>query len=421
MKNKKVIIYILTAIVFIGISSLIGWNIYKTSIVNQLDITFNKDVEVEYGSSVNSKILVDSYNGDVKHFSLESNTVGEVTVSLEASNDYGKKMFSTSYQVKDTVMPTIELNEQSTSIPFSADYNILENVKKASDSIDGDFKYLETPSKEDVGYYTYNGTIDSKKAGEYSIEYTVVDLNGNETKTTLKVTVEEEITTTNTSITNYTPVPTEITKNKVIVIDAGHQAYGNYDKEPIGPGATTTKAKVSTGTTGVVTGIPESIMVLEVSLKLEEELKQRGYQVIMIRRSQDVDISNAERAKIANESGASAFIRIHGNGLDDSSVHGAFTMAPASDNPYVPQNIISPSYSLSSHVIEGLVDATGAKNRGVVTTNTMSGINWCTVPVTIVEMGFMSNPEEDRLLNDDEYQTKLAIGMANGIDSYISE
>lgn len=207
---------------------------------------------------------------------------------------------------------------------------------------------------------------------------------------------------------------------KVIAIDAGHQRSGNYAEEPIGPGASETKPKVSSGTAGVVTGTEEYQLNLTVSLKLQEELENRGYSVVMIRTENDVDMSNAERAEVANEAKADAFIRIHANADDDSSVQGALTISPTKDNPYCGQ-IYEQSYDLSTKVLDELCKATGAKKRSVWETDTMSGINWCQVPVTIVEMGFLSNPEEDRLLNSDAYQEKIVEGIANGVDAFCKD
>lgn len=208
-------------------------------------------------------------------------------------------------------------------------------------------------------------------------------------------------------------------KGKLICIDAGHQATPNTDTEPVGPGAEDEKAKVSAGNTGVTTGTEEYELNLEVALKLQSALEARGYTVKMIRTSNDVDISNAARAELANSDKADAFIRIHANGSTDTNASGVMTVCQTKDNPYN-ADIYDSCKRLSADVLSGMAAATGANSEGVWETDSMSGINWCKVPVTIVEIGYMTNSEEDQKLVTSDYQNLLAKGIADGIDAYFA-
>jgi len=215
-----------------------------------------------------------------------------------------------------------------------------------------------------------------------------------------------------------TQAPASNTNGHVVCIDAGHQQAGISEQEPNGPGSTVMKAKLTTGTQGCATGIPEHQINLQVSLLLKQELINRGYRVVMIRETADCPQSNAERAQVANSSGAEIFVRIHCNSSNNADVTGAQFYSPSLNNPYMSDDLVNACNNLSAVMLDSFCAATGAINRGVLQDDGMTGINWCTVPVTIAEMGFMSNPNEDRLLADPSYQAKMVQGMANGIDRY---
>ena len=202
-----------------------------------------------------------------------------------------------------------------------------------------------------------------------------------------------------------------------IAIDAGHQKKQMSEKEAIGPGSDKTKPMVSSGTEGVVTKRTEYQVNLEVSLKLKSALIARGYNVYMIRETNDVSLSNKKRALMANESGSDILLRIHCNSADSQSANGALTMSPTLSNPYC-RSIAADSQELSECVVSTLCRRTGAVNRGVTQTDEMTGINWSKIPVALIEMGFMTNKTEDKQMQKKQTQKKMVDGIANGIDQY---
>ena len=206
-------------------------------------------------------------------------------------------------------------------------------------------------------------------------------------------------------------------EGRVVAIDAGHQLHGDPSLEPIGPGSKTKKPKVETGTTGVSTHQLESAVNLAVALKLRDVLAGQGATVVMIRTTQDVNISNSGRARIANNAHADLFIRLHCNGSTDHSQVGLSTLVPKSNTWTKP--ILARSVKAGGYVHDAVIATSGAKDRGVVTRTDLSGFNWATVPTVLVEMGFLSNAEEDAKLATSDYQQRLANGLAQGIAGYL--
>ena len=204
---------------------------------------------------------------------------------------------------------------------------------------------------------------------------------------------------------------------KVVVIDAGHQGQGDSSLEPVGPGSSQKKAKVADGASGAYAPHAESAVNLQVALKLRSALQARGVKVVMVRTSQDVNISNSQRAAIANKAHAALFIRLHCDGVSSKSTHGFSTLIPASNHWTSP--IVSASAKAGRLVHSATLKATGAADRGVVNRGDLSGFNWSKVPTILVEMGFMSNAAEDRALTSSAYQNKLATGLANGTVAYL--
>ncbi|WNR45089.1 N-acetylmuramoyl-L-alanine amidase [Paenibacillus roseipurpureus] len=214
------------------------------------------------------------------------------------------------------------------------------------------------------------------------------------------------------------PTPKPGASQRLVMIDPGHQRVGNNEPERVGPDTRETKPKVSSGTAGVRTRKPEYVLNLEVSQLLKAELVQRGIHVVMTRETHDVDISNKQRADMANDAGAALVVRIHADGDSSPGTKGFSVLYPSAAQPAV-KPIAAASKQAAALLLAGLQQATGQQGRGLSARDDLSGFNWSKVPVTLVEIGFMTNPEEDELMSQTAYQKKLAAGLADGIEGYL--
>ena len=212
--------------------------------------------------------------------------------------------------------------------------------------------------------------------------------------TQISIREKEELTVETTS----TPA-----SDKTIVIDAGH---GTPDEG----------AESSNGTT-------EAQINLKIALKVQNLLEQTGCTVILTR-SDDNAIYNLDsktlrqkkvsdiknRVKIGNESSADIFVSIHLNKIPQQQYYGWQCFFNSKNENSKP---------LAEHLQENLNESIQKENKRVaMNLNTVYIMKNVEIPISIVECGFLSNPEEEKQLQEDEYQNRLAWGIYNGINDY---
>ncbi|MCI5596966.1 MAG: N-acetylmuramoyl-L-alanine amidase [Lachnospiraceae bacterium] len=237
---------------------------------------------------------------------------------------------------------------------------------------------------------------------------------------TVLVTIGRDVSAASTTAGKKTTTVEKTTKKqKTVFIAAGHQERGISAKERLAPGSSATKAKLTSGTSGVSTHIPEYKTNLAIAKAARKELIKRGYKVIMLRTTNKCPLSNQQRTKKANNSGADIHICIHCNAAG-SSATGPLVCVPASSK-YVGKKIYTKSCKLGSYLLSSVAKATGKKSHGTIRSNYYTTLNWAKIPTMILECGFLTNPREDRQLNSASYQKKLAKGIANGVDRYFGK
>lgn len=204
---------------------------------------------------------------------------------------------------------------------------------------------------------------------------------------------------------------------KKIVIDAANQTNPNMSQEAIGPGSEQTKQGATTGNTGSTFGAKEYELNLIYAKALKAELENRGYEVTITREENEVDLTNQARAQIANNSGATTFIRIQMNYSANSELSGIMAVTMTGDSPYN-ANLHDDSYKLATRILQGATEKTGAVNHGIYETNEFTAVNWSSIPVTVIYVGYLSNSQDEQNLLDENYQNDIIEGIADGIDYF---
>lgn len=271
--------------------------------------------------------------------------------------------------------------------------------------------------------------IETKTTESKTVESKTVESQTPETETVEEKTEEIKETEQTEEIEQTEPVAVNEEENanvqeeniikrapssiKTVVIDPGHGPGGNSAKEAQSPDSSIMKIKDGGGAEGVNSKTPEYIITMSVGLKLKNLLEANGINVVMTKDDINLAPGNIERADVGNNNNADLSIRIHCDSADISSAKGASMLVPAPVG--YAENIAGISRTYGEIILNDLVSTVGMYNRGVIERSDLTGFNWSKVPVVLIEMGFLSNPEEDNLLNSDSYQDKLAQGLCNGI------
>lgn len=200
-----------------------------------------------------------------------------------------------------------------------------------------------------------------------------------------------------------------------ICIDPGHGITNQTGQESIAPGVSETKPKHVSGASGKV--MTEEELNLQIAIRLKEKLEENGASIRMTRTSAACDLSNIERAELGNQS--RFVIRIHADGNEDPDVNGISMLVPSGE--YINNaDMLLESKKLGESILSQVIKYTNAKNRGIIERSDLTGFNWSKVPVVLLEVGFITNPEEETKLKIEEYQNQIVQGIIDGIQEYIT-
>ncbi len=258
------------------------------------------------------------------------------------------------------------------------------------------------------GHYTCTLTLPATYPGN-NVAVTVKSDRGKELKK------KSYVQTALNEIPLVEKAPTGRLSGVTVCIDPGHQGVEIIKKEPMGPGLSGYHTTTNGQAQGVATRRYESVVVLEIGLKLRNALLLEGADVVMTREDQQTPVTNVRRAEIATESGSDLFIRLHCDNSANKNKRGIHIYCPLSST-YAKQVANAKTYrAYGEALFQAMSEATGVTKGGVTLNNSYVANNWATMPAFLIELGYMSNEKDDVMLSTEEYQENVVRGMVNGL------
>lgn len=170
--------------------------------------------------------------------------------------------------------------------------------------------------------------------------------------------------------------------------------------------------------TGSVSGTPAYKINQKVAERVKKELEARGYTVYLVRKGSSCTLNGKQRAEASNGYGAHVMISIKCARSDNTTTAGIVTYSASEDNEHLSKGQIDAGGLLSYVISERVENATGTTCIGRNTSDSFDELNYSEATAVILEVGYLSNEQEDRKLNDESYQGQIANGVANGLDTY---
>ncbi len=289
------------------------------------------------------------------------------------------------------------------------EFNVKSDYVK---TVTDDVNVYTLPDEKSAVYITLVKGVDLSRTG-YTSDWTEVLINGGYyyvRSSSLEKTEINWATETDAEGSNYT-----------IFIDPAKQLIIDTDREEVSPaGDMGTKMKMTQGGVGVATGAFEYEVNLQIAEVLEDELSKRGYNVILSRETNNINISNADRAKMANKANADIFIRIDAPVLSNGNTTGILGFITTQSNPYTGKNYEN-SYMLCYSIVDSICNKTDLTKMGVYETDYITALNYCDMPAAVIDVGFLSNINDDTNLSSANYKNIMAVKIADGIDRYFAE